>query len=198
MTTGLTGLTGAVELLDRSLGYTRVVLADVRSDLLDLPTPCDGWSLGGLLAHMEDALDAFTEAAGGTVSRLPPITDTTDDPGPPQVRRLQTKACALLGAWSGTTPEGVVVAGHDLASEMLVAAAALEITVHGWDVGRALGLDSPLPDELAARLLPVARLLVQPEDRAVRFAAPRPVGPQTTPGQRLLAFVGRRTSPLSP
>jgi hypothetical protein len=83
------------------------------------------------------------------------------------------------------------VAGHDVASELLVAAAALEITVHGWDVARAIGLAAPVPDELAARLLEVAGLLVQPEDRTVRFAAPRPEQPSATPGERLLAFLGR-------
>lgn len=190
MTAGLTGLTGAVELLDRSLGYTRVVLAGVSCHLLDRPTPCRDWSLGDLLAHMEDALDAFTEAAGGAVTRGPP-SSATADAGLSQVGRLQTRACALLGAWSGEIPAGVTVAGHGVASELLVTAAALEITVHGWDVGQALGLDSPVPEELAARLLPVARLLVRPEDRAVRFAAPRPVGSRAAPAERLLAFVGR-------
>ena len=38
-------LSGAVELLDRSLAYTRVMLADVRPDLMDRPTPCTGWDL---------------------------------------------------------------------------------------------------------------------------------------------------------
>jgi uncharacterized protein (TIGR03086 family) len=107
------------------------------------------------------------------------------------VHRLQEKACALLGAWSGATPAGVSVAGHDLASDLLVATAALEITVHGWDVGQALGVGPPLPEELATRLLLVAHLLVQPDDRAVRFAARRSAPPDAGPGERLLAFLGR-------
>ena len=62
-----TALTGAIELLDRALGYTRVVLAGVPGADLDRRTPCRDWNLGQLLAHMDDALDAFTEAAGGAV-----------------------------------------------------------------------------------------------------------------------------------
>ena len=69
-------LNGAVELLERSLAYTRVALADVRPDLLGRPTPCAGWSLGHLLAHMEDALDAFTEAAAGRVA-VDPVPQTS-------------------------------------------------------------------------------------------------------------------------
>ncbi len=182
-----TAPTGAVELLDRSLGYTRVILASVCPDHLDRPTPCRDWSLADLLAHLEDALDAFTEAAGGTLRM-------TVRPGPgsvPSTHRLQDKACALLGAWSGATPDGVCVEGRDLASDLLVAAAALEITVHGWDVGQAIGTREPIPDELAEHLLQVARLLVHQEDRAVRFARPRSVGSGAGPGERLLAHLGR-------
>ena len=189
MTAGLTGLTGAVELLDRSLGYTRVVLAGVGDADPDRPTPCRAWSLCDLLAHVEDALDAFTEAAGGQIrGTLPPVT-----PGAaPQVARLQSKACALLGAWSGEVPEAVTVAGHDVTSELLVATAALEITVHGWDVGRSLGTGGPVPVALAQDLLDVAHVLVQPQDRAVRFGEPLPSAPGSAPGERLLAFLGRR------
>ncbi len=185
-----TALTGAVELLDRSLGYTRVILAGVAGVHLDRPTPCRDWSLGDLLAHMEDALDAFTEAAGGSLGTT--VGGRASGAAVPRVNRLQDKACALLGAWSGDTPDGVSVAGHDLSSDLLVATAALEITVHGWDVGQAVGDGPPVPDELAGRLLPVARLLVHPEDRAVRFAAPRPVPASAGHAGRLLAFLGRR------
>ena len=60
-------LEGAVELLERSLGYTRVMLADVRPDNLERADAVRGLDPGRLLAHMEDALDAFTEAAAGRV-----------------------------------------------------------------------------------------------------------------------------------
>ena len=148
-------LDGSVELLDRALGYTRVQLGDVRDDLLDHPTPCAGWRLGALLAHMEDSLDAFTEAAGGAVELHAP-NDTAG-----RVAVLRDKACALMGAWSRPTAGDVVIrddigGGLDLGSPLLVATAALEITVHGWDVGQATGRRAPLPDQLAGALLPVA------------------------------------------
>ena len=40
-------------------------------------------------------------------------------------------------------PADVSVGGADLASDVLVATAALEITVHGWDVGCATTGDRP-------------------------------------------------------
>jgi uncharacterized protein (TIGR03086 family) len=180
-----TELDGAVELLDRALGYTRVVLVDVTDDVLARPTPCSEWTLGELLAHMEDALDAFIEAAAGVVE----VGVTV--PSGSGVADLQRKACTLLGAWSRATPGDVRVGGHDLASRLLVATAALEVTVHGWDVGQATGRRARIPEDLARDLLGVADLVVAPADRGVRFGRPHPAPPDAAYDVRLLAFLGR-------
>jgi uncharacterized protein (TIGR03086 family) len=180
-----TALAGAVELLERSLGYTRTALVAVRSDDLGSPTPCRRWTLGQLLAHMEDGLDAFTEAAGGQV------TTTPTEASRPAVDRLQVKACHLLGLWSGAPPAGVDVEGARVATELLVATAALEITVHGWDVARAVRLDHAVPEAFAGRLLDVAGLVVTPEDRGVRFDEPVPQPPGASYAARLLGHLGR-------
>jgi len=182
-------LDGAVELLERSLAYTRVMLADVRPDQLDRPTPCTGWTLGHLLAHMEDALDAFTEAAAGRVEVAPaPATDT-------RVEALREKACALLGAWTAarppSSPDEVAVGDLGLDAPLLVATAALEITVHGWDVGQATGRRARIPDDLARGLLVVAQQVIDATDRGPRFASPRPAPVGAAPDLRLLAWTGR-------
>ncbi|MBZ5738078.1 TIGR03086 family metal-binding protein [Nocardioides mangrovi] len=181
----MTGTLGAsVELLERALGYTRLRLAEVDASLLDRPTPCAGWDLADLLAHMEDALDAFTEAAGGEVSapvRRPPGSTAT----------ICDKACALLGVWARPAPGDVLVGDRELTSSLLVATAALEVTVHGWDVGQSTGSGVPVPPLLAADLLPVAHLTVTRHDRGVRFADPRPGRPGEPADVRLLDFLGR-------
>ncbi|WP_395690251.1 TIGR03086 family metal-binding protein [Nocardioides sp.] len=186
-------LGGSVELLDRALGYTRGRLSTVHDGLLGRPTPCEAWTLADLLAHMEDALDAFAEAAGGAVEVRGGATAAG------RVAVLQEKACALLGAWSGPAPGDVVLAVRppardrvDLGSGLLVATAALEVTVHGWDVGQATGSPAPVPEALARALLPVAHAVVGPADRGVRFARARAVDPGAPSAQRLLAHLGRR------
>lgn len=180
-------LDGAVELLERSLAYTRVALADVRPDLLSRPTPCAGWTLARLLAHMEDALDAFTEAAAGRVEVTSVPTAET------RVEALREKACALLGAWTSARDRGPVAVGDlGLDAPLLVATAALEVTLHGWDVAQATGRGTPVPADLAAGLLALAQHVIAPGDRASRFAHPRPVGAGAPPDVRLLAWAGRR------
>jgi len=188
-------LTTAVELLERSLAYTRGTLVEVRPHHLDRATPCARWDLGDLLRHMSDALDTFLEASQGYVvvdempwTPLPPLPWST---GP--VEALQVKACTLLGAWSRPTPARLVVGEQPVPPAVVVAAAALEITVHGWDVGQAVaGPDGArVPPALAVALLPVASALVTPEDRPDRFAAARPVAADAAVDVRLLARVGR-------
>jgi len=197
-------LDGAVELLDRSLAYTRVLLADVRSHHLPRPTPCAGWTLGRLLAHMEDSLDAFLEAAAGRVAvdSVPPTST--------RVEALREKACALLGAWAAAgesaqvaqvaqvaeVPE-VAVGDSALGAPLLVATAALEITVHGWDVGQSTGRRTPIPDDLAAGLFPLAQQVIGTADRGSRFAVPRPTETSASCAELLLAWTGRGTGHMT-
>ena len=186
-------LEGAVELLDRSLAYTRVMLADVRPDDLDRPTPCAGWTLGQLLAHMEDALDAFTEAAAGGVE-VEPVPPTST-----RVEALREKACALLGAWTAARPAPGAVEVGDLGLDapLLVATAALEITVHGWDVGQATGRRTRIPDDLAEGLLAVAHHVIDAGDRGPRFASPRPAESEAAADVLLLSWTGRTAAHMT-
>lgn len=180
----------AIELLDRALGYTRGILAAIDDDPppLSRRTPCAGWNLGELLAHMEDALDAFTEGARGTVSLEPRI------PAVVRTEALRRKACALLEAWSRERPDLVTVGDQSAPTSVVAAAAALEITVHGWDVSQAIGHHAPIPEELAASLLPVADALVARADRGPLFAPRLEVPDNSSAEVHLLAFLGRNRS----
>jgi uncharacterized protein (TIGR03086 family) len=177
-------LTGAVELLDRSLAWTRGGLALVTPDRLGDPTPCDRWDLAALLLHMDDALDAFTEAATGSVSLVPTA-------GVPRLESIRAKACALLGWWCEHPPDDVRVGELPLPAGLLVGTAALEITVHGWDVHQSLGSGQRMPEALAEELLPVAALVVTEPDRPLRFAAARKVPAGAPASRRLLGHLGR-------
>lgn len=177
-----------VELVERAINYTRFRLDDVTDEALDHPTPCAGWRLRELLAHMADGLDAFVEASGGRIAVGLPNAVSGSDP-----EDLKARACALLAAWVEPPVELVTMGAprHLLPSGLLLATAALEIGVHGWDVGVATGRPEPLPADLATDLLGVAVAVVDPLDRPSRFGPQKATSPSDDPSVKLLAFLGR-------
>jgi uncharacterized protein (TIGR03086 family) len=74
---------------------------------------------------------------------------------------------------------------------LIAGAGAIEVTVHGWDVAAACGRPRPIPDELADELLDLSVLLVRGPDRPGRFGRPVAVPVDASPGDRLLAYLGR-------
>ena len=177
-----------VELLERALGYTRGALATVTPAHLCLPTPCERWRLADLLAHMEDSLDAFAEGAGGAIS----LRSAAPAPLEERISTLQTKACDLLGAWAAATTPQVEVGGRAMPVRTISRLAAVEIAVHGWDVGRTTGAGEPIPTELAEEILPTALALAL--EHHGEFGPPVPVPADAGPDRRMLALLGRRAS----
>lgn len=178
----------AIELLERSLGYTRAGLIRCLSADPNARTPCADWDLSRLLAHMEESLDAIIEMATGSLSLVPtgPVRGV-----PGRVERLQLKACDLLGRWSGgttaTSAGSVLVHDRVAPTALLLTAAALEVAVHGWDVHASTGSDVVFPETLARDLLPVVPHVVDPR----HFASPIPATARSSAAAALLGLVGR-------
>lgn len=186
----------APALLERALVYTLGVLRHVPASPAGIPTPCRGWDLAHLLAHLEDAVDAFTEAAAGAVRVAPPGPSGCSRPGEDHSARLERKAARLLGAWTGSPPARVRLGDRSLPADVLVPAAALEIAVHGWDVAWSVdaasdrGVSGGIEPALARDLTSPAALLVpRGSARAGRFDPP-PVY-LSGPERDLLAWLGR-------
>jgi uncharacterized protein (TIGR03086 family) len=180
----------SVALLDSAVAYTRSALEPARRSPLDLPTPCAGWALGHLLLHMEDSLEALTEAA--EVGRVRVEDNPRRRDGDRIVDRLEQRACSLRGAWAARqTSAPVAISDLTLGRDTVVLVGALEIAVHGWDVAEATGWPSPLPEELALGLHEVAQAVITPADRGRRFGPPLVVADTASAGTRLLAHLGR-------
>ena len=180
----------SVAVLDSAVTWTHGCLQLARTSELTLPTPCAAWNLGDLLAHMEDSLEALGEAAEVGRVRVADQTDL-DDPGR-TIDRLVQRACNMRAAWlRRLTSAPINVGDLALGRDTLAMVGALEIAVHGWDVAQAVGSDRPIPEDLAARLHPVATAVVTPAERGSRFADPVAVPPGASASTRLLAHLGR-------
>jgi uncharacterized protein (TIGR03086 family) len=186
-------LTRGFELLGWAISYALASARLATPPRLRCPTPCAGWDLGLLLHHVSDSVDVLHEAiTTGRVGSGPPAGD--DGPDPDVVSVLYRRAGRLLAACAPADPAGhlVAIGDQELPAKMAVAAGAIEITVHGWDISVACGIRRPVPPDLAALLLPIAPLFITPGARAGLFADPVPVPGRACPGDQLVAFLGRQ------
>jgi len=149
------------------------LVAGVRDDQLDGPTPCPGTSVAAMLDHMAGFALAFTAAANHTEplgGSRPPSASASRLPGdwrtliPARLADLADAWCDEA-AWSGMTKAG----GQSLPSEIAGVIALDEVVVHGWDLAVATGQ----PYAVEPRLLEVVHGFV-------RGSAEQ--NPQGTPG----------------
>ena len=167
---------------------------------MDRMTPCAGWTLGDLVAHMTAQHDGFAAAAAGAgadLARWQP-GESAGDP----VGEYEAAAGRVLAAFTAdgvldrpfTLPEinpelrfpGTRASGFHF----------IDYVVHGWDVARSLGLDRyGLEPDLLAAALPIARSVPDGglrEQGLVPFASAVPVtGAGGLLGQ-IVALLGRR------
>ncbi len=164
-------------LLDRAVDYALASLRLVTPDLMTRPTPCASWDLRALLEHLDDAFLVLSEAIA--VGHVGFAGEPGRRTGAPPLSRV-------------AVPPVVSVAGLPLEAGVVTAVGAIELTVHGWDVAEACGQPRPIPPILATDLLEVVPRFVTAADRPVRFAATVPTGPHASPGERLVAYLGRQ------
>jgi uncharacterized protein (TIGR03086 family) len=191
-------LAQGVALLERAMGYTLGSLQLVTPERLGNATPCSEWDLRALLLHMNESLQALHEAVAVGHLELDPSLDVTDvyadygDPLRDPVASLRNRACHMVGAWmSPGAPRLVSIADRCVAADVVAAAGAIEVTVHGWDVAAACRTDRPIPQPLARHLLDLCDLFVDDTDRPRRFGAEHALPPDAPTAHRLLALLGR-------
>jgi len=132
-------MSGHVDLEPAARRMARLVQA-VPDDALDRPTPCEHYSVGDLLDHVDGAAVAFAAAAvkrpleaapSGDRSRLDPDWRTL----------VPRHVLALPGAWRDPASwEGMTrVGGVDLPGDLAGIVALDELVIHGWDLAVATG-----------------------------------------------------------
>lgn len=169
---------------------------------LNRPTPCAGWRLVDLLAHMTVQHRGFAAAARGSgadpaIWRAETVVDVvTADPG----AAYAAAAHDVLAAFATDGTSGVAFAlpdfGPDVTvpGEMAMGFHFVDYAVHGWDVAAALGVPFELPAEVVAAVLPLA-LAVPDGDFREADGAPfaRAIeGGDSDDFDRLLRHLGRR------
>ena len=183
---------GALALLASAISYALAACVQVAPGEMTLSTPCTDWDLEALLAHLAASMADLESALRTGHLDLEPDDPATPDPdGDDPVELLRDRAANLLFAcYAHHGPDRfVLVGGLPLPAGIVTCTGAVEIAVHGWDVRAARGRGSPIPPALATRMLRLSPLLVT--GREGLFGTPVRVPAQASPGDQLVAYLGR-------
>ena len=127
---------------------------------LERSTPCAGWTLGKLLAHMVGQNYGFAAAADGD-SRDPavfadrPVGDRPAADYEESVRRVtEAFGAASLGERGMYLPE--VRGGMTLPAATAVGFHLVDYVAHGWDVAASLGISADFDDDVLRAALTIA------------------------------------------
>jgi uncharacterized protein (TIGR03086 family) len=185
---------GAVALMASAISYALSACGQVVPGEMTLPTPCADWNLAALLGHLAVSM-ADLEAAirTGNLDPVGPVVPEADDADP--VEAVRDRAANLLfTCYAHHGPDRfVLVGGLPLPAGIVACTGAVEIAVHGWDISAARGRRGAIPPALASRMLRLGPLLVT--GREGLFGAPVHVPAQASPGDRLVAYLGRHPEP---
>jgi uncharacterized protein (TIGR03086 family) len=179
---------------ERALRATGAVVDGVAADRqMDLPTPCDGWSVRELLNHIVSGNYWAAElAAGKTIDEVGDRLDGDtlgDDPHAAYRSSAQVAAAAFNADGAMDAPcavsygpvPGSVYCGHRV----------LDVVVHGWDLAKATGqdttLDPELVDAVSAIIGPQMDMLVG----SGMFGTTVVIDPEADAQTRLLSLLGR-------
>ena len=184
--------------LEPATGTLARLVAGVRDDQLQGPTPCSEYSFADLLDHVNGLSLAFVAAAtkiqppGGSRPPSPDGARLADDWRTRIPRQLAELAIAWRDpdAWQGMTQAG----GLQLPGEVAGVVALNEVIVHGWDVAVASGQAATFTEP--PELLEAAYGFVQAAAERFKggrgpFGAPVPIDADASLQDRLIALTGR-------
>lgn len=190
-----------VEQLGRALDATGELVAGVRADQWDAPTPCAGWTARELVNHVVGGNRLFAQLLRGEPMPSPEQAallrgaDHLDrDPltAYQQAGTVLREAFRQPGVLAQTFPSPVgAVPGM-----VMVHLRITELLVHGWDLAHATAQPVDLPADLAEQELRFSRgkLADVPAGHSP-FGPPQPVSADAPAIDQLAACLGRPIPP---
>jgi len=174
------------------------LVANVKDDALDRPTPCPAYSLGDLIEHVGGLALAFTAAGRKERNAYNEMNGSGDASrlGADWRERIARDLAALgqawaeRGAWAGMTR----IAGDDSPAGVVGLVLADELAVHGWDVARATGQAYACEPDILEAALRFLQMFASPDAPAgpeVAFGPARVLLDEAPLLDRVVAMAGR-------
>lgn len=182
------------ENLERAIASTRAVIANIKPDQLDDPTPCQSWTVRDCLEHVLGGQYYFAESVntgkagelGGTDLARGDLVATFDD---------GAKAAVAAFASPGAIDKMIELPFGTMPAAAWMGIATTDTFMHGWDLAKATGQSTDLDPEFAAEVLAQSRAFIADAFRGPDTQAPFGAEQQAPAGasnaDQLAAFLGR-------
>jgi uncharacterized protein (TIGR03086 family) len=181
------------DLHEKALTATRAVVANVASDQWSAPTPCGDWDVREVVNHIVGGnwwvaplLSGHTIAdvgdrLDGDVLGDDPLAAYDQSAGEADAVFHRPDAMAAPANVSYGPVPGEVYCGHRF----------LDVLIHGWDVAKATGQHTDLPDELVEGAWEVVRPQLDLLKASGMFGTEMAVPDDAASQVKLLAVLGR-------
>jgi uncharacterized protein (TIGR03086 family) len=183
--------------LEPSARHVAQLISRIPDEMLVRRTPCEDYSLGDLLDHLDNSVRAFTEAARKTGSdpELGRPGDQANLDADWRITTARNLAALVVAwrdpeAWSGMTQ----AAGIDVPGEVAGRIALDELTIHGWDIAQASGQRFEVDEASLRDVHDFVQQFAEPGQEASREGLFGPVVPVAADApllDRVLAMTGR-------
>ena len=142
-----------IQRIEKATANTSTIVHGVKADQLSAPTPCSEFDVRLLLNHMIGGLDMLRAAAAGDEAKMPEGDQFGDDPGAIYDERRAKLMDALKA--EGVLDKGWKMPFGELPGQMMASIAFVEHVTHGWDLAKATGQDTTIPEPLLSEALEV-------------------------------------------
>lgn len=168
----------------------------IDADAWHRPTPCSEWDVHALLNHMAGECAWIPPLlAGRTIADVGdevPDDVLGDDPQTAWQRFAEE---ALVAAEApGVLTRTVHLSFGDATGADYLSEVATDLTIHAWDLARAIGADEQLPGDLVERAYELVDPHIDEWRDAGFFGEPVEVPDDVDRQTRLLAMVGRQAT----
>src|SRR3954452_7559799 len=164
-------------LLTRALDQAGDLVTGTAPDALDRSTPCHGWDVRTLLAHLVGVERRIAHVgAGGLFSDVSSLPDVADGDHAAELRAARAdvdRVWGLDGADDSVLDRELTVPWGTMAGRFVGFGYVQELTVHAWDLAAATGRTAGLDEDLAAAIEETSHRMLPAEPRG----GPIPFGP---------------------
>ena len=171
------------------------VLAQVKPDDWERLSPCAGWDARAVSGHVLTVLDSAATTLRGESFDWSKSPDPRTVPGDDPLQVFEARSRSAREALEQADLDAVVDTPIGaMAIAQRLAFPAMDLHLHAWDLGRAIGVEVEIPDAVAAFVHSALDPLPESMMRSEGVFGPEVAAPaDATTTEALMAWLGRES-----